>query len=106
MKDHLKMLQEEIVGLEVLKQKQWLDVLQETNETLTNTWLNKLLSHSKNEITCESTPLKIVVKELADCVLEQTPLGKSENKWAVLLNASIELILPEVIDRLINKKKV
>lgn len=105
MKDHLKMLQDEIAELEVLKKRQWLEVLQETNETLSNTWLNKLLKNSKNEITSESTPLKIVVKELADCVLEQTPLGKSENKWAVLLNSGIEIILPEVIDRLIQKKK-
>ncbi len=106
MKDHLKMLQDEIAELEILQKRQWLEVLQETNETLSNTWLNKLLRNSKNEITSESTPLKIVVKEFADCVLEHTPLGKSENKWAVLLNSGIEFILPEVIDRLINKKTI
>jgi hypothetical protein len=106
MKDRLLELKIEIEQLEQQNKTEWLELKLQTLETFSNSWLSKLFSKNTSTINLAETPLKFVLKEAAECLLDQTPLAKSKSKWASLVHYSIEMLLPEIIDAFIpNKKK-
>lgn len=105
MKDRLLELKIEIEQLEQQNKTEWLELKKETLETLSSSWLSKLFSKNTSTINLAETPLKFVIKEAAECLLDQTPLAKSTSKWASLVHYSIEMLLPEIIDAIVPSKK-
>ena len=105
MKDRLLELKIEIEQLEQQNKTEWLELKKETLETFSNSWVSKLFSKNTSTINLAETPLKFVLKEAAECLLNQTSLAKSNSKWSSILHYSIEMLLPEIIDAFIPSKK-
>lgn len=105
MRDCLMELKIKIEQLEQQNKVEWLELKKETLETFSSSWLSKLFSKNTSTVNLAETPLKFVIKEAAEYLLDQTHLGKSKSKWASLLHDSIEMLLPEIIDAVIPSKK-
>ena len=104
MKDRLFELKIEIEQLELQNKADWLELKNETLETFSNSWLSKLFSKNTSTINSGETPLKFIIKEALECIIDQTPLAKSKSKWASLVHFGIEMVLPKIIDSLLLPK--
>lgn len=98
MKDRLKDLKIEIEQLEKQNKIDWLEFKRETQEKLSNSLLSKLFSKKSNVSSLVEIPLKFIIKELAECILEQTNLMKPSSNWSPLIRFGMEIILPKLFN--------
>ena len=102
--DRLQELKLEISELDKTRKEQWLELQQELHGTFSNSWFDILLNKNSNHNEHKNNPIFDSIRHLTECLIEQTPLGKSKNKWAVLFQHGIENLMPEIISMIINRK--
>jgi hypothetical protein len=102
--DRLQELKLEIQELDKNRNNQWLELQQEIHLTFSNSWLEILLNKNSDSSKNKNNPIFDAIRHVTECLIEQTPLGKSKNKWAILFQHGIENLMPEIISIILNRK--
>jgi hypothetical protein len=102
--DRLQELKLEIHELDKNRNDQWLELQQEIHVTFSNSWLEILLNKNSDPSKNKNNPIFDAVRYATECLIEQTPLGKSKNKWAILFQHGLENLMPEIISIVLNRK--
>ncbi len=102
--DRMQDLQLKISELDKNREAQWIELQQELRGTFSNTWFDILLNKNTSPINQADNPIIIAIRQATEFLIDKTALGKSKNKWAILLQHEIENLMPEIISILVRNK--
>ena len=102
--DRMQELKSEINELNALQIKQLLELKHELNNAISDSLLDLFVNKNSDPNKHNDNPIFIAIRKITGYMIDQTALGKSKNKWAILLQHEIENLMPEIISALVSKK--
>jgi hypothetical protein len=102
--DRMQELKLEIDELNKIRSAQLVELKQEFQVAFSDSWLDILLNKKSEHIKNSDHPMLLAIRQITECIIDQTALGKSKNKWAILLQHGIENLMPEIISTLASFK--
>ena len=74
------------------------------NNAISDSLLDLFVNKNSDPNKHNENPIFIAIRKITGYMIDQTALGKSKNKWAILLQHEIENLMPEIISAIVSKK--